>query len=91
MLVLLFVTVVVKNYLVEYFGHSGVRVVGSSVDTNSRINVLGSGENHLLETDTRFIFLSLEFIEHFWGDVFAYERFGSCWPHWWSSELFWFG
>merc|ERR1712166_1267705 len=82
--------VIIKNNLVKNFSESSVRIVRTSINTNSGINVLTSRKNHLFETDSSFIFLSLEFVECFSSDVFGNKRFGSSWPHWWSSNLFWF-
>jgi hypothetical protein len=89
MFISFFVTVIVKNNLIEKFSHSCIGIMRSSINTNSRIDILASWKNHLFKRDSGFVFLAFEFIEQFWGNVFANERFGSSWPHWWSSELIW--
>ena len=90
MFIFFFVSVIIKNDVIKDFSESSVGIVRSSIYTNSRINVLTSRKNHLLEANSSFIFLTLEFIESISCNVFGNKRFGSCWPDWYSSNLLWF-
>jgi len=77
MLVGLGVTVIVIDDLIEEWGESIVRIVGSGIDTNTGVSPLGSGEDSLLERETEFIFLVLAFFPNVWGKTFAEDGFGS--------------
>jgi hypothetical protein len=69
-LISLGVTVVVIDNFIEKWGESIVGIVGSSVDTNTRVGPFGSGEDSLLESESVFIFLVLAFFPNIWGKAF---------------------
>jgi len=89
MLVSLGVTVIIQEYLIEKWGESVVGIVGSSVDSNTRVGPLGSGEDSLLESETEFILLVLAFFPDIWGKAFAEDGFGSRWEEWETSDGLW--
>ena len=71
MLGILSMLVVVLYNLIEDFSKSSVTVVRSSVDTNARVDVLGSRQNHLLEWNSGLVFLALVLIEDLFSEVLA--------------------
>jgi hypothetical protein len=64
-----FVSVVFFNNLIEKRSEGSVRIVGSSVDSDSRIDVLASREDAGLERNTASVFLVLEFIPDISSEV----------------------
>jgi len=89
MLVSLTVTVIVLDNFIEKWGESIVGIVGSSVDTNTRVSPLGSGEDTLLEGETVFIFLVLAFFPNIWGKAFEKDGVGTSWEEWHTGDGFW--
>ena len=83
------VTVVVLDDLVEELVELEVRALGSSVNTDSRVEVLAAREDAGLEADTLVILLILVFIPDLLGQVLGAERLGAFWEEWPVDEVFW--
>ena len=60
-------TVIVKNNFVEKFVELGVRTVGTCIAADSRVEVLNSGEDASLESNSIIIKLVLVFFPDFLG------------------------
>ena len=83
------VTVVVLDDLVEELVELEVRALGSSVNTDSRVEVLAAREDAGLEADTLVVLLVLVFIPDFLGQVLGAERLGAIWEEWPVDEVLW--
>ena len=88
-LVSLGVSVVVQDNLIEQWGEGIVRIVGSSVDTDTRVGPLGSGEDGLLEGEAELILLVLALLPDIWGKAFAEDGLGSSWEVWKTGDGLW--
>jgi len=73
-LVVLSMSVILGDDLIEKWGEGIVRVVGSSVDTNTRVGPLSSGEDSLFERETVFISSVFACFPDIWGKAFLEER-----------------
>lgn len=62
MLVLLGVTVIFVNDLIKEGSEGIVRIVRSSIHTNTRVSPLAAGEDGLLESESKLILLVLELL-----------------------------
>ena len=69
--------VVVLDDLVEEVRESSVGVFGTSVATDTRVDVLATGEDTSLEGDTRCITLVVVLVPDILGQVLADERLGA--------------
>jgi hypothetical protein len=67
------------NNFIHHWGKSGIRVVTSGINTNSRIDVLASGPNGLLERETVRVLLVVKLVPDILGQALAEEGFGSWW------------
>ena len=67
------VTMIVLNDPIKEVLEGDIRVVGASVDTDSRVEVLTSREDALLEGNTTRIELVMVFVPDFFGQVLAQE------------------
>jgi len=56
-----------------------VRVVGSSIDTDTGVGPLGTGHNSLTEGETEFISSVFALLPDFWSQTFGEEGFGTSW------------
>lgn len=83
------VTVVVLDDLVEELVELDVRALGSSVNTDSRVEVLAAREDAGSERDTLVVLLIFVFIPDLLGQVLGAERLGSFWEEWQVDEVFW--
>ena len=86
MLVLLTVTVVFLDDGIEKLGEFGVRIVRSSVETNTRIKVLDTREDAGLESDTGCVTLILILLPNFLGKMLRKKRLSSSGEE--SSKIF---
>ena len=71
------VAMVLLNNLVEHWGERSVGVVAASIDTDSRVGVLGTREDCCLERDTTSVLLVLKQIPHSFVKILAEKRCGS--------------
>jgi hypothetical protein len=62
---------------IEQWGEGIVRVVGSSVDTDSGVSPLGSREDSLLERETVFVSSVFAFLPDIRGKALGKEGFSS--------------
>lgn len=62
MLISLAVAVIFINYFIEEWSEGVVRVVGASVDADTRLSPLASGVDGLSKCESILIFLVLEFL-----------------------------
>lgn len=69
----LFVSMVSFDYLIEQVREFLVRLVATSIHTNSRICVLASRENRFLESEIAFVFLELVFVPYVSCQQFAQQ------------------
>ena len=68
------VTMVLLDDLVEHWSEGSVGVMAASIDTDSRVGVLGTREDGCLERDTTSVLLVLKLIPHSLVEVFAEKR-----------------
>ena len=68
-------TMILFDNLVHHWSKGSVRVVGSCIDTNSRVNVLTARQYGLLESEAMGILSVLELIPKISGEISAEERF----------------
>ena len=87
MLVIDTMSVVSLDDLVHEWGESIVRVVGSSVDTNTRVGPLGTGEDSLFERETIFVSSVFAGFPDIWGKAFLEERSSSSWEVWHTLDI----
>ena len=80
---------IVQDNFIHKWGESVVRIVGSGVDTNTRVGPFGSGEDSLLEGESVFVNLILAFFPNIWGEAFAEDRLGSGWEERHTGDGFW--
>ena len=73
------VSVIRLNDSVHEWSEGIVRVVGSSIDTNTGVGPLATGHNSLTEGETEFISSIFALLPDFWSQTFREEGFGTCW------------
>ena len=71
--------VVSLNHLVKQMVKSIVRIMASSVYTDSRVNVLTSGQNHPLKWNTCNIFFKFINVKYLWSKKSTQQRFRPRW------------
>jgi len=76
------VTVIVKNDLIEELVELVVSVVGTSVNTDTGINVLNTGEDASFESNIVLVLLILVFLPNFLGEALAESRFAVSGEYW---------
>jgi len=67
-------SVILSDNLVHEWGESIVRVVGSSVDTNTRVGPFSSGEDSLFERETVFVSSVFACFPDIWGKALLEKR-----------------
>lgn len=73
MLVVLAVSVVLLDDLIEEGSEGIVRVVGASIDTNARLGPLASREDGLLEGEAELVVLVLQLFPDLWCKALGEE------------------
>jgi hypothetical protein len=86
-LIVLSMSVILSDNLVEKWGEGIVRVVGSSVDTNTRVGPFSSGEDSLFERETIFVSSVFASFPDIWGKAFLEERRSSRWEVWHTLDI----
>ena len=80
------VSVIILDNLIEQWGEGVVRIVGSGVNTDTRVGPLGSGEDGLLEGEAELILLVLALLPNIWGKALAEDGLGSSWEVWKTGD-----
>jgi hypothetical protein len=83
------VTVVSLDDLVHEWGEGIVRVVGSSVNSDTGVGPFTSREDALSETESEFIFSILALLPNILGKALLEEGSCSCWEEWESFNILW--
>ena len=83
------VTVVVLDDLVEELVELEVRALGSSVNTDSRVEVLAAREDAGLEADALVVTLILVFVPDLLAQVLGAERLAIIWEEWPVDKVLW--
>ena len=89
MLVRWLVTVILLNNFVHEWSKGIVRVVGTSINTDTRVGPLGSREDSLSESETEFISSVFALFPDLLGKAFVKKRLGTGWEVWHTSDIFW--
>ena len=89
MLVSWLMSVVSLDDLVHEWSEGVVGVVGSSVNSDTRVGPLGSGEDSLSEGESEFVSSVLALLPSLLVEAFHEERFGSSWEVWESLDVLW--
>ena len=89
MLVRWLVTVVRLNDLVEEWSEGVVRVVGTSIDTDTGVSPLRSGHDGLSESETVLVSSIFALLPDFWGEALGEEGFGAIWEVWHVNDVLW--
>ena len=89
MLVSLLVTVVRFDDLVHEWGEGVVRVVGSSVNSDTGVGPFTSREDALSESESEFISSILALLPNILGKALLEEGSSSSWEHWESFNILW--
>jgi len=88
MLIVLSVSMIFKNNLVEQGSEVVISLMGSGVDTDAGVGPLGTGEDGLLEREAELVFLVVELVPDVLGQVSAEGRLGSTGEVWVSLDVF---
>jgi len=80
-------SVVLLDDLVEKWGEGVVGIVGSSVDTNTRVGPLSTGEDSLFERETIFISSVFACFPDIWGKALLEERSSTGWEVWHTLDI----
>ena len=81
------VSMILHDDWIEDVSELSVRVLGTGIDTNSRIDVLTSRVNGVSEWESILIFATFVFIPNLLCKVLAQKRFGSRWEHWETIQI----
>jgi len=82
-------SVVVLDDLVEELVELGVRALGSSVNTDSGVEVLAAREDAGLEADALVVTLILVFVPDLLAQVLGAERLAIIWEEWPVDKVLW--
>ena len=81
-------SVIIFDDLVEELSVLGIRVLGTGVDTDTRVEVLASREDTFLEAVVVGTGLVLVHFPILLGEISTKGGLGSSWELWHSSEIF---
>jgi hypothetical protein len=87
MVICLLVTVIIFYNFIEEWSECSIGVVRSRVNSDSRIGVLASRVDGVLEWEVHFVLLADELVEKLSGQVLAQEGLGASWEDWEACEL----
>lgn len=80
-------SVVNINNSVKKFWELIIRLMTSSVNANTGVNIFATGENSLLESIIAFVLLEFILVPNISRKQLAEERFGSRWENWEASQI----